>query len=151
MKTRILTVEYPTLVSAVKTKILVTVPTNSTAQGAYKAIWDTGATNTVISQQVIEELGLEPIGVTLVNTSGGIRQTYTYLIHLTLENQVRFQHVRVTEGSIYGADVLIGMDVITQGDLAITNKDHMTTFSFRIPSIEKIDFGQTTKKASQGK
>lgn len=146
MKARILTVEYPTLVSAVKTKIVVTAPTNPTVQGTDKAIWDTGATNTVMTQDVIAALGLEPIGVTLVNTSGGIRQTYTYLIHLTLENQVQFQYVRVTEGSIYGANVLLGMDIITQGDLALTNRDQMTTFSFRIPAMEKIDFGQPRRK-----
>jgi hypothetical protein len=35
------------------------------------------------------------------------------------------------------------MDIMTQGDMAITNKDNMTTFSFRVPSLEKIDFGQT--------
>ena len=144
MKTRILTVEYPSLVLAVKTHIVVTNPMTE-IQGEYKAIWDSGATNTVISQEIIRALALEPIGVTLVNTSGGIRQTYTYLIHVTLENRVQFQHIRVTEGSIYGADVLIGMDIITQGDLAITNKDKMTTFSFQVPSREKIDFGLLMK------
>ena len=144
MKTRILTVEYPSLVLAVKTHIVVTDPMTE-IQGEYKAIWDSGATNTVISQEIIRALALEPIGVTLVNTSGGIRQTYTYLIHVTLENRVQFQHIRVTEGSIYGADILIWMDIITQGDLAITNKDKMTTFSFQVPSREKIDFGLLMK------
>lgn len=144
MKTRILTVEYPSLVLAVKTQVMVTDPVTE-RHGEYKAIWDTGATNTVISQEIIQSLALEPIGVTLVNTSGGIRQTYTYLIHLTLENRVQFQFIRVTEGSIYGADVLIGMDIITQGDLAITNKEKTTTFSFQVPSIDKIDFGQLRK------
>ena len=142
MKTRILTVEYPKIVSAVKTCVIVTSATNAQAQGEYHAIWDTGATNTVISHDLIHELALEPIGVTLVNTSGGIHQTYTYLIHLTLENRVQFQGIRVAEGSIYGANVLIGMDLITQGDFAITNTDQMTTFSFQVPSREKIDFGQ---------
>ena len=144
MKSRILTVEYPSIVLSVKTHIVV-MDHVTERHGEYKAIWDTGATNTVISQELIRALALEPIGVTLVNTSGGIRQSYTYLIHLTLENRVQFQYIRVTEGSIYGADVLIGMDIITQGDFAITNKDKMTTFSFQVPSREKIDFGLLRK------
>ena len=37
-------------------------------------------------------------------------------------------------------DVVIGMDVICNGDFAVTNKDGNTTFSFRIPSEETIDF-----------
>lgn len=39
-------------------------------------------------------------------------------------------------------DVVIGMDVICHGDLAITNKDDKTTFSFRIPSETEIDFSK---------
>ena len=37
-------------------------------------------------------------------------------------------------------DVVIGMDVICKGDLAVTNYNNQTTFSFRIPSNEEIDF-----------
>ena len=37
-------------------------------------------------------------------------------------------------------DVLIGMDIISLGDFAITNVGGKTTFSFRFPSIAEIDF-----------
>jgi len=37
-------------------------------------------------------------------------------------------------------DVAIGMDVICKGDFAVTNKDDLTLFSFRIPSETAIDF-----------
>jgi hypothetical protein len=39
-------------------------------------------------------------------------------------------------------DVVIGMDVIGKGDLAMTNLNDRTTFSFRIPSAEVIDFSK---------
>lgn len=32
------------------------------------------------------------------------------------------------------------MDIISKGDFAITNVDGKTVFSFRIPSVETIDF-----------
>jgi len=48
--------------------------------------------------------------------------------------------VRVSEIAIDGCDVLIGMDVITTGDLAITNHNGKTTFSFRVTPREEIDF-----------
>ena len=39
-----------------------------------------------------------------------------------------------------GAEILIGMDIIGTGDFAVSNYDNKTTFSFRWPSISKIDF-----------
>lgn len=48
--------------------------------------------------------------------------------------------VRVTEAIITGdADVLIGMDIIQNGDLTLTNENNKTVFSFQIPSIGGID------------
>jgi hypothetical protein len=38
------------------------------------------------------------------------------------------------------ADVLIGMDIIGEGDFAVTHQDGKTTFSFRVPSLKTIDF-----------
>jgi hypothetical protein len=38
-------------------------------------------------------------------------------------------------------ELIIGMDIITLGDFAISNKDNKTTVSFRIPPRdEPIDF-----------
>lgn len=37
-------------------------------------------------------------------------------------------------------DFLIGMDIITLGDFAVTNVNGKTVFSFRYPSCEKIDY-----------
>ena len=39
-----------------------------------------------------------------------------------------------------GCDVLIGMDLIGQGDFAITNFEGNTTLSFGMPSCIEIDF-----------
>lgn len=36
----------------------------------YLAIWDTGATNTVITEKVVKECGLKPTGITRVCTVG---------------------------------------------------------------------------------
>lgn len=107
----------------------------------YVAIWDTGATNTVITEKVVNECGLQPIGVAQVNTANGERISNVYFVSVWLPNKVRFAQVRATEGTLPGAaDVLIGMDIITTGDFAVTNKDGKTNFSFRYPSIECIDF-----------
>ena len=107
----------------------------------YQAIWDTGATNTVITPQVVKDCGLKPIGMTTVHTAGGIKETNTYLVNILLVNKVEVYQVKVTECEISTpANVLIGMDIISKGDFAVSNKDGKTVFSFRIPSVECIDF-----------
>jgi hypothetical protein len=57
-----------------------------------------------------------------------------------LPNSVGFVNLEVTLGQLYGADVLLGMDIITSGDFSITNVGGRTVFSFRVPSITAVDF-----------
>ena len=109
------------------------------------AIWDTGAMGTVITPKVVADLGLKPSGQITVQGVGpaGTPQSHpasTYLINLFLPNNVALVGIRVAESSVSGCDVLIGMDVIGSGDLAITNHGGKTTFSYRFPSCEEIDF-----------
>lgn len=106
----------------------------------YKAIWDTGATGTVISQKVVDDLDLKPAGMTKVRTAGGETLSPVYFICLVLPNNVATPQLRVTRGIITDADVLIGMDIISGGDFVVTNKDGKTVLTFRMPSIQSIDF-----------
>ena len=106
----------------------------------YVGIWDTGATGTVITQKVIDELGLKEISMTKAYGADGEYDTEVYLINMEVPNGLIIQSMRVTRGKLRGIDVLIGMDVITQGDFAVTNFQGKTIFSFRFPSTECIDF-----------
>lgn len=112
----------------------------------YLAIWDTGATNSVISEKVVGECNLKPTGIVQVHGISGEKTSKTYLVNILLPNRVSFVGVKVTEGILRGTDVLIGMDIINTGDFALTHNDGKTLFSFRVPSIGKIDF--VTHKAS---
>lgn len=106
----------------------------------YRAIYDTGATNSVISQKVIDECGLHPTGMTIVYTAKGEGTSETYYVTICLPNKVCFPFTRVTKGILPEVDVLIGMDILSQGDFAVTNYENKTTFSFRVPSCKCIDF-----------
>ncbi len=120
---------------------------NPKASQNYKAIWDTGATGTVITRRVATELGIAPSGVITLLTVGGTRDSDTYLVDIRLPNRVDFANIRVTEGILGDADVLIGMDIICQGDFAITNVGGKTIASYRVPSLETIDY---VKEGPQG-
>lgn len=114
----------------------------------FKAIWDTGATNTAITEQVVNTCGLKPTGMAIVNTANGPRNCLTYLINIMLPNKVGLHHLRVSQtAQITGADLLIGMDIISVGDFAVSRKAGKTVFSFRTPSCDCIDFVQQANEA----
>ena len=104
------------------------------------AVWDTGATGSVISDRVITELGLLPIDRTIVHTAGGTVETDVYVVNIGLPNGVMFTATHVTRGQINDTDVLIGMDIIGEGDFAVTGKDGKTWMSFSVPSNRRLDF-----------
>lgn len=116
-----------------------------TIKKQFTCIWDTGATNTVISTNVINALNLKPTGRTIVHTvgEGGKVNEYevnTYIVNIYLPHNVMIIGAIVSEGGIGGGDMLIGMDIINMGDFAITNYEGQTCLSFRTPSVETIDF-----------
>lgn len=112
-----------------------------------KALWDTGATNCVITRKMATDMGLKPISITKVCHAGGVSYPNVYLINIYLPNDNVVTSVRVTEcdDAAGSFGIIIGMDVITMGDFALTNVDDKTIFSFRIPSISKIDYVQEGK------
>lgn len=107
---------------------------------SFSAIWDTGATSSVINKRVVDVCGLKPTGMTQVQHAGGISDAETFLVAIWLPNGVGFSSVQVTRADLRGADILIGMDIITRGDFSITNLGGSTVFSFRCPSVRTVDF-----------
>ncbi len=60
-----------------------------------------------------------------------------------LPNHFVFEELEVVEFAYVDeddCDLIIGMDIMTQGDLAITNFEGKTVFSFRIPALHRVDF-----------
>lgn len=107
----------------------------------FEGIWDTGASHTTISGRVVSALGLQRTGFATSNTANGPLRTEQFLVNLELPSRVQFLFLPVIQGNLpAGIDFLIGMDIISMGDFAVTNKDGKTTLSFRVPSMERIDF-----------
>ena len=106
----------------------------------YTALWDTGATNSVITDKVARELGLIPTGFTKCYDASGEKIVATYVVNILLPNSVLMPIMTVTEGNLNGMDVLIGMDIISNGDFSICNKDGKTCFSFQLPSTHEYDY-----------
>lgn len=104
--------------------------------------WDTGATGTCISKDIVSKFKLAPIGKVNVHTPSGIGTMNQYMINLILNNEVMFKNWIVMDSEIgkQGIDVLIGMDIISNGDFALSNFEGRTQFSFRLPSQEHVEY-----------
>jgi hypothetical protein len=114
----------------------------------FKALIDTGATTTMITTRVIEELQLQPVNKRLWHTEHGDRWRPAYLFHVAFygetvamgdseedgASQVNRIHICtkiINGGEINNEpsfDVLLGMDVICTGILTVS---HDGTFGFR--------------------
>lgn len=113
--------------------------------GELNGVWDTGATKSCISRDVAINLGLTSIGKIDVWGIGGRTPKDQYIVNVILPNRVRFLNLTVSEGDLKGFDVLIGMDIMSQGDVAFSNYDKKSAFSFRLPSCGKTDYSAQAK------
>jgi hypothetical protein len=113
-----------------------------------KALWDTGASKSVLSEAFVKGLGLSPVGSTQVHHGDGTSTRNTYLVDFYLPNGVGVLGILATEfpASHTQFAVLIGMDVMSLGDLSITNVGGQTCMSFRTPSCECVDFVQQANR-----
>jgi len=108
------------------------------------------ATGSVITKKIVQDFNLKTVGMVEVHTASGIDTANTYLVNILLPNKVLFYNLKVTEGKLPGQhEVLIGMDIISTGDFAVTNYNGKTVFTFRFPSAECIDFVKTLIKKKQ--
>jgi len=123
------------------------------AENEYKkhtlsALIDTGATRSAISKCLACKLGLIRTGKALEAGATGLYGTVLYNIDVIFDDVKIIKNIEISE--VYegiGDDFIIGMDILTLGDVAITNMDGRILFSFRIPHNEKvIHFGREQKQ-----
>ena len=79
-------------------------------------------------------------GKQISHAEGETSDVDTFLVDILLPNEVLVKGVRVARAVLKDADVLIGMDIITLGDFAVTNVGGKTKFSFQFPSRIFIAF-----------
>ena len=150
-----LTLPYDRLSNVIACSVNVGYPKSLLNEGVVQtfiphiAIWDTGATNSAITELFAQKLGLVQTGIKDVSGLGGTIEKKTYLIDLQLPNGKLFLDLPITEidnakdkagNKIDNFGILIGMDIIGTGDFTITNFENKTTMTFRTPSLKKVDY-----------
>ncbi|MCY4644298.1 MAG: hypothetical protein OXB88_06725 [Bacteriovoracales bacterium] len=135
------TKKSPNRQSSIITHCLAIDPTASSITTPFqgKALWDTGATHSVVDDNVIKSLNLKSFGQAEIHGVNGPFMSDLYLLQFLLPNELISRPLEISKGSlIEGVDMLIGMDIIGDGDFAICGGQ---VFSFCIPpSDQPIDF-----------
>ena len=118
----------------------------------WRGLWDTGASKSSITQRIVDDLNLIPVGNTNISTANGVVAVNTYFVDFGLPNGVTVKNVLVSCADLGDdIDVLIGMDIIRHGDFPITNVNNKTTFSFRTPAVEEIDYVKESRNNYENK
>ena len=119
----------------------------------FLALWDTGATHSVVTTNVINAVGLVPTGKATVKGVNSEDIVNTYIVDIGLPNRVLFPNVNVSEGLLLGHyDVIVGMDIIQAGDFSIANANGITTFSYCCPPHKNpIDLLEKSEKVNPKK
>jgi predicted aspartyl protease len=140
---RAFTCAYPGLARAIYTPVRLFFGEYGAAPVyAINALWDTGAMISVVTPRVVERLGLQKIDMIAVTGANSTNNVDVVLVSCMLPNKVLINNLRAAVCTIDPAtEMLIGMDLITLMDFAITHGGGQTQFSFAIPPFkEKIDF-----------
>lgn len=96
------------------------------------AMIDTGATGSVIRQGLAAQLGLNPVGVTYINTPSSTNvPCYEYLVRLLFPNNLLVE-TTVLEAPLQGQHIqcLIGRDVLAHGVFVYIGYGNLFSLSF---------------------
>ena len=100
----------------------------------YTGIWDCGSSETRISQKVVQDLQLKAFGTVPVRefeANEKIREVF--FLSIALSPEIIFSNVRVTNGYFPpDFDVIIGLDLITQGDFRLRKENGKTVVEFLV-------------------
>jgi predicted aspartyl protease len=138
-----LTYKYTGLVDAIFTPVeLFCDFYDESASCLTNALWDTGAMLSVISPEIVSKLNLDIVDTIQIAGINGVSIAEVAIVSIRFPNGAVIEDVRVAVCKMSpGDEMIIGMDVITQMDIAITNGNSQTQFSFATPPFEnKEDF-----------
>lgn len=143
MSIHALTNQAPGLRNRIKTSVKVTnIKTGAIVETI--GVWDTGAQCSVIRHDLADKIGLEPVGMkTIIGVQSKEDRPY-YYANVKLNNEQITMDINITDVDAFSSDadegMLIGMDIIGQGDFSVFNFNGSTTMTFRVPSQKEIDY-----------
>lgn len=106
-----------------------------------KALWDTGAGSSHISEAAVNALLLKDYGVSMCTSASNCYSTTRHIVTIQVFDFAIFKDVLVRKLSPENTeDMILGMDVIRHFDSVISSENGRVFFSIRYPSKGAIDF-----------
>lgn len=103
------------------------------------AIIDTGATMSAISKNLAEKSSAVKRGVSCVLGVHSTSHVNKYSACLALPNGILFEDIKLVEINSLGTfDVLLGTDILSKGDFAVSKQLGKIYFSYRTPSADNL-------------
>ena len=129
-----ITVEYKNIVQRLTTEIDISACNNKEINYRLRAIWDTGSMISGISEEYVEKMKLSPIDTGTVVTPTGQKECLYYLVDIRLPNDVIIKGIKIMSIPLkrHDCDFLIGMDIISKGNLSINNENGRTIIKFEL-------------------
>ena len=99
-----------------------------------KAIWDTGATITAFSNRIAESLDASASESGISISASDTSESNIYHGTIELPGGIVFRNAEIWGFPLsdFAADIIIGMDIISQGKLVVEMQNSIPTFSFTI-------------------
>jgi hypothetical protein len=95
---------------------------------------DTGCTMSAVAVRLARTLELGTYGSYLSHGANDIAMVKLHTVDLIMPGSISFSGLPVTEFTVkHQFEVLIGMDILSQGDFAITTDNSGTVASYRLP------------------
>lgn len=128
------TMEYSKLVQRIVTDVNVCACMDDAPQYKTKAIWDTGALTSCISDTLVRKMGLQIVDTGIGVTATGQTDIQYYFLDVHISDSIIIQNLKVAGFPLknHDADFLIGMDIIKYGNLNICNSDGRTKITFQM-------------------
>lgn len=99
-----------------------------------KAIWDTGAVVSCISDKIARRENMKPVDSGVLATLTGQKEIVYYFLDIWLSKDILIPNVKVAGISMVGrdSDFVIGMDIISRGNLIVKNNNGKTELRFEM-------------------
>lgn len=99
-----------------------------------KAIWDTGAVVSCISDEIAKRENMKPVDSGVLATLTGQKEIVYYFLNIWLSKDILIPNVKVAGVSMVGrdSDFVIGMDIISRGNLTVKNNNGKTELRFEM-------------------
>lgn len=99
-----------------------------------KAVWDTGAMITIAAHCMAREFPVDPVETGTSISATNRSDSDIYLATLELPGGIVFENIEIwdVDLEVHNADIVIGMDIISQGRLVVEAVNGIPMFSFEI-------------------